>query len=283
LFHPCPSRQRSILWALAALAALSLACSVLSVNVESTAPTELPTIPPVPTLAPTLEVVVAPTDTSAPPPTAEPTLEPPTEPSANPLMFGELEIVPGRSFGDSADNFVVVGEVINHSADWQNFIVVGATYSDVDGNLLSTTDTYVSPLPLAPGETGVFTLYNKIDGGPAVVADIKLLITDSEVTDERPYAGLEVTVTDESTEELSNGTRYIIDGEVANSGDKDCASVAIDIGLYDKDGRLVYAAASYANDSGPVAAGDTAAWELATSDLEGPYDHYRVWFACFNT
>ena len=154
-------------------ALISIACggsTIVGNSVEATVAN--PTLPPKETAsqAPTLPAkeITAP----APSPTASP-IPLPTS-TATPSV-PPLEVVTGRDY-ISYDYLNIVGEVINNTDEWFDFVKVVATFYDSDNKVLGSDFTYTELDELPPQGKGVFVLTSDVGGAADSVASYKLQV-----------------------------------------------------------------------------------------------------------
>ncbi len=219
-----------------------------SPGVVSTAPAEAPT-------------AVAP---EAPAPTDTPV----SHASATPSMPA-LEVRPGRTYL-RGEWFFVLGEVVNNTDYWHESVKIVGSYYDANGSLVGTNFDYTELHNVAPHDAGVFEMGAELGSAASEVASCELQV-QGRVTDDRPYAHLSVTV---SNEYESRGWYHLV-GEVTNSGDVDCESVKIVVGYYDAEGNVVGVDFDY-TDVDPVPAGGKSPFDTGLEDIPS-FEQYKVW------
>ena len=229
-----------------------------------------PTLPPKETAsqAPTLpakEITV-----STPSPTVSP-IPLPTS-TATPSV-PSLEVVAGRDY-ISYDYLHVVGEVINNTGEWFDFVEVVATFYDSDNKVLGSDFSYIALDKLPPHGKGVFDLVSDVGGAVDLVASYKLQVQGNEGA-APPYQDLDVRV----DREYSEYDYYHLVGEVENVGDLNCEFTEIIAGFYNADGVILAVDFTYA-EMDLIPAGGSSPFDLVTGDLDEGYDHYEVWVQC---
>jgi hypothetical protein len=180
-----------------------------------------------------------------------------------------LEVRAGREYL-SYGYLHIVGEVVNETDDWLEYVKVVATYYDADGKMIGTDYTYTALDMVGPRDVGVFDLSGDVGGMAADVDSYKLQV-EADPTSEIPYQDLEVTVFNE----YEDYGYYHLVGEVENTGDLDCEYVEIVAGFYDADGSVVAADFTYTA-LDVVAAGGSSPFDLSAGEVP-EFDHYKVW------
>ncbi len=204
-------------------------------------------------------------------PTFTPSIVPPTNtptPSVPPL-----EVVAGRDY-IRYGYLHIVGEVINNTDYWYDFVKVVATFYDSDGKVLGSDFTYIELDELPPHGKGVFVLSSDVGDAAASVVSYKLQVQGNQGASP-PYTDLNVRV----DREYSQYDYYHIVGEVTNTGDLDCEFTKIVAGFYDAEGNIIGADFTYA-ELDRIPAKGSSPFDLAMGDLDDGYDHIEVWVQC---
>jgi hypothetical protein len=169
-----------------------------------------------------------PTPTEAPEPTPAPEPPPPTVPP--------LEILNTSSRTDAVDSFHVVGEVLNNSDGYVEFVEVAGTFFDIAGDVIASEAAYTLTGVIPPWELAPFALLI-VDGAPLGIADFQLQVQGDE-TDNRPVPGL--SIRDDTSNVDSNDSFHVV-GEVINESTEPYDFVQVIGTFYDATGAVVAA------------------------------------------
>lgn len=180
-----------------------------------------------------------------------------------------LKVCAGRDYLRS--NYLnIVGEVINNTEQWYEYVKVVATFYDANKNMLGTGYTYIQLDKLAPLDTGAFKLSSKVGGLATTVASYKLQV-QGRPTNELPSGDLIVMVKNEYE---SHGYYHLV-GLVKNEGKLDCEFVKIIAAFYDANNKVVDVQYTY-TELDRISAGETSPFQLSVKALP-KFDHFQVW------
>lgn len=169
-----------------------------------------------------------PTPTEVPEPT--PTPEPPS-PTVPPL-----EILNTSSRTDAVDSFHVVGEVMNNSDSYVEFVEVAATFFDAAGDVIASDVAYTLTRIIPPWEIAPFALLI-VDGAALGIADFRLQVQGDE-TSSRPVPGLSIRG---DTSNVDDSDSFHVVGKVVNGSSEPYDFVQVIGTFYDANGTVVAA------------------------------------------
>lgn len=180
-----------------------------------------------------------------------------------------LEVCAGRAYL-SYNYLNIVGEVVNNTEQWYEFVKIVATLYDTDKNMLGTAYTYIELDKLAPLDTGVFKLSNKVGGLATSVVSYELQV-QGRPTSKSPYGDLIVMVKNKYE---SHGYYHLV-GQVENRGKLDCEFIKIVAAFYDANNKVVAVYYTY-TELDRILAGGNSPFDLSAKDLP-KFDHFQVW------
>jgi hypothetical protein len=179
-----------------------------------------------------------------------------------------LEVRAGRDYL-SHGYLHVVGEVVNKSDNWYDYVKIIGTFYDDGGTMIGTDFTYIELDRLGPQSTAPFNMAGELGGSAAAVAAYELIV-QGDVTQGGDYTDLTAAV---SNEYDSYGYHHMV-GQVENVGETDCEYVKVVAAFYDADGNVVETDFTYTG-LDVVPAGGKSPFELS---CEVPaFDHYALW------
>lgn len=231
-------------------------------------PTDIPKPEPSPTIVLT--------DTPAATATQEPTNTP--APTATPTPV-PLMINVGRDYVSSSGNYYhVVGEIVNESEQWYDFVRIVGSFYDEEGALIGTDFTYIELETLPPNDVGVFDLSINIQEIGRDIDSYELHVEYDVTTPS--YQDIEANVSNEYFS--SSGNYYHLVGEARNTGTTDCEFVKIVGALYDADETVLSVDFTY-TELDIVPAGGASPFDLSLDVSAGIADaiaSYRYWVQC---
>jgi hypothetical protein len=257
-------RKRSLL--VIPVIALLLATSACGSGTPEPTAAPKPTDIPQPTDTPPPTNTPVPTDT--PIPTSTPTPKPTNTPRPTDTPEPSLEVQAGRDYL-SSDYLHIVGQVVNPTTKWLEYVKVVATLYDEDGAMLGTDFTYTELDKVPPNDVGVFNLASDVGGQAANVASYDLAVQARETNP--PYTALTASV---SRDYAEYGYHHLV-GVAENTRDENCEYVKIVAGFYDAEDNVVGVDFTY-TELDTVPAGGKSPFDLSASDA-GEFDHYRIW------
>ncbi len=206
---------------------------------------------------PTTAATAAPTE--EPEPTPEPTVEPiPTE--AQGPTGPALEILNTSSRTDSVDSFHVVGEVLNNSDSYTEFVEVVGAFFNAAGDVVASDSTFTILELVAPGELAPFDLL-VIDGATLGITDFQLQV-QGDATSSRPVPGLSIQGETSNVDIIDS---FHVVGQVINESSKPYDFVEIIGTFYDANGTVVAADFTF-TELDVVPAGGSSPFDLLVID-----------------
>jgi hypothetical protein len=179
------------------------------------------------------------------------------------------EVVAVNWYTDAAGCLNFVGVVRNSGTVALEFVMMEVTLLDADGFPVATMDAYTELDVLEPGQKSPFYIFfaDEIDAW----VDYELAVEGSEALTLAPYTNLKVVAHSGSPTESA---KYVIEGEVKNTGSETVTFIDVSAALYDAGGALVGVAFVFVSE--PVGPGDTAQFQILAAATAGDVDHYEL-------
>ena len=232
-------------------------CPSTTVETQPAETTTIPTATVTPVAAPTQEptLTLAPivTDTPVPTNTPEPVLD----------VYGGYTYV-------QYDYLHVIGEMLNPTDQWLEYVKIVVTFYDSAGTMIGTDFTYTELDLIPPGDTGAFDTGIDVSTLGGEVDSYELQV-QARPASHIPYQDL---VAEVSNQYESYGYWHL-EGLVRNTGNLHCEYVKIVAAFYDSNDQIVGVDFTY-TELDEVSAGSQSPFDLAAADLPH-WDHYRIW------
>ncbi len=192
------------------------------------------------------------TPTDVPEPTATPEPPEPTGPA--------LEILNTSSRTDIIDSFHVVGEVMNSSDSYMEFVEVVGAFFNAAGDVVASDFTFTIPDLVAPGELAPFDLL-VIDGGTLGITDFQLQV-QGDATSDTPVPGLSIQGETSNVDIIDS---FHVVGQVINESNEPYEFVQIIGTFYDANSTVVAADFTF-TELDVVPAGGSSPFDLLVID-----------------
>jgi len=180
-----------------------------------------------------------------------------------------LEIYGGHTY-QAYDYFHVVGEMLNPTNDWLEYVKIVATFYDANGTMIGTEFTYTELDVVPPEDRGVFELSVDATSLGGSVDSYELQV-QARAASEMPYQDLVAEVSNQYEEY----DYWHLEGLVQNTGSRDCEFVKVVGAFYDSTDTIVGVDFTY-TDLDVVGAGSQSPFDLA-ADYLPQWDHLRIW------
>ena len=172
---------------------------------------------------------------------------------------GSVQLLSSSSWTDSIGNIHIVGEVLNNTGAYHDFIQINFEYLDASGRLLKPDFTFTDANELAPGERGGFT---NIFTPPAGYDHYSITGIGESTTSSPPNHNFSTLVTNVFTDSI--GAQHVV-GTVTNNNSTTDTFVEVLFTVYGCDGTTVDSDFTFVqapDGSSTLAPGQTAPFEL---------------------
>lgn len=241
--------------------------------IPTSTPTPMPTATPTYTSTPTPTGTTLPTPRPSGSPSPSPTITPSPTPSQTPTpTLPSIEIASINNVTDEAGYIHVFGEIENNGTNILKSVQISVNLYDASNipiPLPSSAYTFLDVIRPSEKSPFEFSVHD-----PGNVARYEIHVLGYQVTTEQSYRDFEILSNSSSVDELG---KFIVVGEVRNSGNKTAEFVHVIGTFYNAEGKVVALGLSYTMEA-EIQPNQTGTFEMGLTfdDLVQEIDHYTL-------